>query len=139
MSKKPHFGNNVYSPCAYCQDYVRFESSQFGHDSDGCKIRRNKKGEYANIGYTPSLLGETNLSQTGCRDFISSGLPAHPTVLEEFVRINSALGSIPADENATEDLWDFYEKIKKYLSKDNIFRWNNPISVIPESEIIKSR
>lgn len=139
MAKNPSFGNNVFIPCAYCKDYIIFDSPQFGHDSYGCKIRTNSKGEYANIGYTPSSLGEGSLSHTGCRDFISSGLPAHPSVLEVFVKLNPSLVSIPEDANATEDSWAFEDKVKKYLSTENILRWTNTISVIPESEIIKSR
>jgi hypothetical protein len=58
----------------------------------------------------------------GCERFESSGLPAHPTVLQKLIQRNPRCQEIPIDPAATESSWSFSDKINQYLPETNISR-----------------
>ena len=126
----PDFWNSVYVPFKYCQDFIKFNNARFGEEDYGCKNRTNINREYSRI--------TGILFEKGCDSFISSGLPAHPLVLEIISKLNPKLTTIPSNVNAIENGWDFEDKIIKYIPKENILV-KNTISDIPEYEIIKLR
>lgn len=55
----------------------------------------------------------------GCEKFETSGLPAHPQILEELIQINSKCKSIPVDITATETFFEFSHKAEHFLSESN--------------------
>jgi hypothetical protein len=48
----------------------------------------------------------------GCEEFEASGLPAHPSIIQQMIANNSLAKTIPIDPKATEE--DFVEKMRKY-------------------------
>ena len=107
-----------YEVCHYCKNMV------YGWTRDemlqGCGLVKNSNNKFARL----TILGGdiTNLKEKygidainclkGCDKFEPSGLPAHPRVLEEIIKNNSACQSIPSDSKAVETSWDFTLKME---------------------------
>ena len=112
VTKKFSPDNGNFYICFYCANLVRGETrNSKEYDLYGCEKRKNGKGRYIQLG---------NTLQEGSEDFTPSGLPAHPRVLKELVRINPKCSSILSDSNATESGYDFDDKVKKYMRSGNI-------------------
>ena len=80
-----------------------------------CSENKTKDGRLRTI-----MIGENPLdSSIGCEKFASSGLPAHPKVLESLVKQNPKCKSVPSDPNAIEIMWEFTNKADKFLIQAN--------------------
>ncbi len=97
-----------YGVCSYCNDLIR-GAHRDGY-REGCKKLEQTDGKYARI----------PLGDKGCEQFESSGVPAHPQVLEELIQTNPKCSSIPSDSKATETSWDFSDKMNEHLPEENI-------------------
>ncbi len=110
--------------CNYCVSLIRGEHRDGSRD--GCKQIQNQEGKYARITVLEEYvgLGESGIDfvngEKGCEKFESSGVSAHPQVLEILVKSNPKCISIPSDPNALETSWDFYTKVNTFLPKENI-------------------
>lgn len=100
--------------CSYCRHLSRtFYGSDFPERDclkHGAKLVRNRE-EFDRAladGCSAYLLN------SGCFGFESSGLPAHPVVLEVLVRNNPLASQIPKNEDATQSFIEFERKIDKY-------------------------
>jgi hypothetical protein len=123
MREDPHFGNGNYYICHYCKNYMIFpvQGFRFGiSDEFGCKLEKESDGRFPSIVRPAHTADNLFVIQRGCDNFESSGLPAHPIVLEELVKINIKTISIPSDPFAIEDGYAFTDKIRKYLPKEQI-------------------
>ncbi len=112
-----------YEVCYYCSHLVRgkYRNGYIG----GCEIRQNEAGKYARI----SLGGQCSIFRKygldvvdgikGCEQFQSSGMPAHPIVLESLLKANAKCADIPTNQLARETSADFERKVKEYLPKKN--------------------
>ncbi len=102
-NEKIGFTGINYHVCLYCSHVMR--GMQRDDYKDGCGLQETD-GKYA---------GVRDIDYKGCDQFNSSGLPAHPIVLETLIRANPKCSTIPSDPKATETSWDFEDKIKKHL------------------------
>jgi hypothetical protein len=104
--------NGNFYICLYCTNLIVGKTrNSVDYDLTGCKLRKDERGKYIQLGNT--LL-------EGSEDFTPSGLSAHPRVLKELVKTNPKCSTIPSDEEATEIGYEFSDKVKKYLSQENI-------------------
>jgi hypothetical protein len=123
MGEKISFDIINYYPCLYCKNLVIFKStsSRFDDlDEYGCKLDKEVNGKYPELHRYEKSTDDFSLIEKGCNKFISSGLPAHPIVLKEMVKINPLTNNIPSDKNATETGFDLWDKIEKYTMKKQI-------------------
>ena len=113
-----------YNVCQYCQNIII--GVHRDGSNNGCKLIKNREGKYARItlGNRKKELDEHNIDSVnglkGCESFESSGLPAHPKVLESLTEANPLCSTIHSDENARETSWDFAEKRDRSLPCENI-------------------
>jgi len=122
--QKPSFSNGNYYICLYCKNLMVFlDSGGMGSsDTYACKLQKDENGKYPNLARFEDRNDELTILQKGSADFESSGLPAHPIVLRELIKINPRTRSIPSDETSVEELYDFEDKVKRYLPKEQIVR-----------------
>lgn len=123
MDKEPSFGNANYWVCFYCKN-LRVFGSQSGRFDDGddygCSLESDSEGKYPSLIRFESENHDLSLLQEGCGDFLSSGLPAHPVVHREMVKINPLAGTIPIDLNTTEGGFEFSAKVRKHLNPEQV-------------------
>lgn len=125
MSETTSFTNVNYSVCMYCSNLMIFDPKipSISYDCDyGCKLMRDSLGRYADLSRYEKRGDLLFVIEKGCGNFESSGLPAHPVVLEELIQINPRTESIPSDENATETSWNFGAKVRKYTPEENFLK-----------------
>jgi len=93
--------------CLYCRNVAIYPTRD---DNDyACAKNQLKSGRYRQLSLFPN---KARLSiHEGCGKFESSGLPAHPSIIEELVNLNPLAKKIPVDENAKEVAWEFVNKI----------------------------
>jgi len=125
MDKIPSFGNGNYYVCLYCKNLMIFQSlnGRFDDlDENGCVLEKDSNNKYPNLDRYEKRTDDLSLIEKGCNNFVSSGLPAHPVVLEELIKINPLTKNIPLNIDATEEGFEFVDKIKLYISKEQIVR-----------------
>ena len=123
MDGEPHFGNGPYWVCFYCKSLRIFEaeSARFDdNDEYACNLQRDSDGRYPSVSRFEQRSDDLTLLQKGCGKFESSGLPIHPTILDEISDVNPLTKNIPVDSNATEDGFEFDAKVKQHLPKEQI-------------------
>ena len=100
MPDNPEFTHNVRSVCYYCKHFGFYVPKQMEVEEDLCSIQTDGDGRYLKL---VSYDEEEKINQlNGCQDFEPSGMPAHPSVIDELVRNNSKARNIPVDQDATE-------------------------------------
>ena len=88
----PTFTGINYYVCCYCKYIHNYDT---GHGGLVSKCALDKK----------------LIRHEGCRKFIPSGLPAHPKVWGELVKLNHITSIIPQNINATETSYELIDKI----------------------------
>ena len=114
-----------YMVCLYCSHLVR-AGHRDGYNM-GCGIKQNEDGQYYRLEVKPDVTESKKDGidvvdmYVGCDDFNSSGLPAHPSVIEQLIKQNSRAKLIPVDKNATEAGFDLTNKINEFLAEEQTF------------------
>lgn len=109
-------GNVNYLICKYCKNQRIIHLYNPDDNLYACAVNTAKDGRLRAI-----MIGQNDPldSFVGCEKFVSSGLPAHPVVLEKLIEVNSECVSIPQDLNATETSFKFSHKADRFLHKAN--------------------
>jgi len=94
----PTFTGINYYVCCYCNHIHNYDSGHGGLVSK-CHLDKNL------------------IRHEGCENFSPSGVPAHPKVWGELVKMNTRASIIPQSINATETSFELIDIIKKYLEK----------------------
>lgn len=114
MGGIPKFTQINYAVCLYCANQVR-EWRGGGESLDrACLFEKREDRTY------PPLVDA--VEEKGCGKFKSSGMPAHPSVLEVLVMKNPACNSIPSDADATLTSWNIEKEAEKYLPEAQILK-----------------
>lgn len=131
--KELSFTGINYSVCTYCK--FRVGAPHRDGWNTGCGKKYVTGKGYARLTW---CRGEVRVLKekhqvdamdelVGCEKFEASGLPIHPKVLEELVKNNPLIKTVPADSMATETSWDMEEKSQRYLPNDS---FNKPLREI---------
>ena len=124
--EKLSFTGINYLPCNYCSHLMRGEHRD-GYNQGCGQIKTDGKYARVTFGDESVPLSKQGIDSVnglrGCEQFESSGVPAHPQVLEALVQQNPKCSTIPSDPNATETSWDFSDKINRHLPRKNIISY----------------
>ncbi len=118
----PSFTSSSILLCYYCKNLVRTE----GKDSfiAGCGLVQNQEGQYARLAGADEVKrvrargGNAFNVYLGCEKFEPSGLPIHPSLIEELIEKNERAKLIPVDPNATETSYEFGEKVTRFSTHE---------------------
>ncbi len=115
------------SVCNYCKHIV-IDKSAYGKNYgcaltiEGEKYKGDKYLRLVNIGYEAykKINNKAPNPGIGCEKFESSGLPVHPSVINDMIKANPLAAQIRVDETATQNPYAFYEQMEEYPH----FSWN---------------
>lgn len=108
--------NVNYLVCRYCKNQRIITIYNPDDNLYACAVNKAKDGKLRTI-----MIGQKEPldSFIGCEKFESSGLPAHPVVLEKLIEVNSECVSIPQDPAAKEIDYKFTDKANGFLHESN--------------------